>query len=112
MERLHDYPLHPQIVTPDLLYEFGIMTAFYPDPARSCHSGSCRSSVDRTRCSESHHRLANSGSGNGFDRLPPIQQYTFVGFEFVMIAILIAQHYSLSFGKRRHRAGDSRRAVS
>jgi hypothetical protein len=35
-----------------------------------------------------------------------------VGFEFVMIAILIAQHYSLSFSKRRHRAGDSRRAVS
>ena len=46
VQGLDDDALHPEIVTPDLFDEFGVVLAFHPDPAGLSHLGALARDAD------------------------------------------------------------------
>ena len=44
-----DDALHPEVITPDLFHEFGVVLAFHPDPAGLGHLRALARHPDRTR---------------------------------------------------------------
>ena len=48
VQRFDDDALHPQVVSPDLFHQFGVVLAFHPDPAGLGHLGALALHPDRT----------------------------------------------------------------
>ena len=66
-----DDALHPEVVTPDLFHEFGVVLAFHPDPAGLGHLGALPADPDRAggRAGRRLRRAAACAGPGGISRM-------------------------------------------
>ena len=96
MEWFNHYALTAKVVTPDLLYELGIVNALDPDPTRLCRYGSRRRGSDGSRGRALDGWRNRLGRRNEFDGLSVQEQYTRVWSEIMQISALVLKDNPLA----------------